>query len=103
MWAHRDGLSAALGTVHHAVVVVSDRMTGIGVAGRRARDVLAAGCPLDLHPAVFAPGTATRTLLGKAAVVLRRPDAADGTSSGSTGRSHPISGCSCATPRSSSA
>ncbi len=70
-------LSAALGTVHHAVVVVSDRMIGIGVAGRRARDVLAAGCPLDLHPAVFAPGAATRTLLGKAAVVLRRPDPAE--------------------------
>ena len=61
----------------HAVVVVSDRMIGIGVAGRRARDVLAAGCPLDLHPAVFAPGAVTRTLLGKATVVLRRPAAVE--------------------------
>ena len=36
--------------LHHAVVVVSDRMSGIAVDGPRARDVLDAGCPLDLHP-----------------------------------------------------
>jgi sarcosine oxidase, subunit gamma len=38
--------------------------------------VLAAGCPLDLHPGVFTPGSATRTLLGKAAVILWRLDGA---------------------------
>jgi sarcosine oxidase subunit gamma len=69
-----DELRAALGDRHHAVVVVSDRMTGIGVRGARAVDVLATGCPLDLHPKVFGPGAVTRTLLGKAAVVLSRPD-----------------------------
>jgi sarcosine oxidase, subunit gamma len=66
-------LQAALSQVHHAVVVVSDRMTGIGVAGARAPDVLNAGCLLDLHPSVFAPGAVTRTLVGKAPVVLHRP------------------------------
>ena len=66
-------LRRALIGIHHAVVEVSDRMTGIGLAGARARDVLNAGCPLDLHPSVFAPGAATRTVLAKAPVVLRRP------------------------------
>lgn len=66
-------LRTALAGTHHAVVVVSDRMTGIGLAGARARDVLNAGCPLDLHPSAFAPGAVTRTVLAKAPVVLRRP------------------------------
>jgi sarcosine oxidase, subunit gamma len=66
-------LREALAGTHHAVVMVSDRMTGIGVSGGRARDVLNAGCPLDLHPSAFPPGSVTRTLLGKATVVLRRP------------------------------
>ena len=48
-------------------------MTGIGLAGARARDVLNAGCALDLHPSAFPPGAVTRTLLAKAPVVLRRP------------------------------
>jgi sarcosine oxidase subunit gamma len=66
-------LRTALTGTHHAVVEVSDRMTGIAVAGARARDVLNAGCPLDLHPFVFPPGAVTRTLLAKAPVILRRP------------------------------
>ena len=68
-----DELRTALSGHHHAVVVMSDRMTGIGLSGAHALEVLAAGCPLDLHPKVFGPGAVTRTLLGKAAVVLRRP------------------------------
>ena len=76
-----DSLAAelrdALAGIHHAVVVVSDRMTGIGIAGAHAREVLNAGCALDLHPSVFAPGSATRTLLGKATVVLHRPGDAE--------------------------
>lgn len=35
-----------------------------------ARDTLAAACPLDLDPAAFAPGQATRTVLGKAEIIL---------------------------------
>lgn len=70
-------LRAALAGTHHAIVVISDRMTGIGVAGDRARDVINAGCPLDLHPFAFAPGAVTRTVLGKAPVVLRRPAEAE--------------------------
>ena len=58
---------------HHALVDVSHRYAALAVESAM---VLAAGCPLDLHPAAFTPGTATRTLLGKAEIVLwRLPDA----------------------------
>lgn len=70
-------LRTALEGSHHALVVISDRLTGIAITGGRAREVLAAGCALDLHPSVFATGAVTRTLLGKATVVLWRPDAGD--------------------------
>jgi sarcosine oxidase, subunit gamma len=67
-------LREALAGRHHAVVVVSDRLTGIAVDGQRSREILNAGCPLDLHRRAFAPGTVARTLLGKVAVVLHRPE-----------------------------
>ncbi len=35
-----------------------------------ARDTLTAACPLDLDPAAFVPGQATRTVLGKAEIIL---------------------------------
>ena len=41
-----------------------------GCAVPHARDVLAKGCSLDLHPTVFGPGTAAQTMLGLAGVVL---------------------------------
>lgn len=44
--------------------------TTINLAGRRARDLLAKGCTLDLHPAAFAPGQCAQTNLAKAAVLL---------------------------------
>jgi sarcosine oxidase subunit gamma len=71
-------LRAVLAQLHHAVVEVGDRLIGIAVRGGRAADVLAAGCPLDLHARVFPPGTATRTLFGKASIVLLRPVGRDG-------------------------
>ena len=44
------------------------------MSGPSARDVLAKGCPLDLHPAVFGPGDCAQTLLAKANVTLRCVD-----------------------------
>ena len=61
---------------HHSLVDVSHRYAGLAVEGEAAHLVLAAGCPLDLDPAVFTAGSATRTLLGKAEIVLWRLDAA---------------------------
>lgn len=60
---------------HHALVDVSHRYAALSVDSAM---VLAAGCPLDLHPAVFTSGSVTRTLLGKAEIVLWRLQDAPG-------------------------
>ena len=44
--------------------------TTLRLRGAHARDVLAKGCSIDLHPRVFGPGAAVQTMLGQAAVVL---------------------------------
>lgn len=67
-------LRAALEGRHAAVVDVSDSRTVIALSGPRARDVLAKGCPLDLHPRVFASGRCAQTLLAKAHVILHQID-----------------------------
>lgn len=71
-----DSLAAAItadlaGTAH-ALVDVSHRNVGIDVSGAKAAILLNAGCPLDLGDAAFPGGSATRTLLGKAEIVLIR-------------------------------
>ena len=53
-----------------AVVDISDYYTVIRIAGGGARDALAAGCPLDLHPKKFAAGQCAQSRFGRAAVLL---------------------------------
>jgi sarcosine oxidase subunit gamma len=53
-----------------AAVDVSAQRTTVRLRGARARDVLAKGCSLDLHPTVFGRGAAAQTMLGLAVVVL---------------------------------
>jgi sarcosine oxidase subunit gamma len=53
-----------------AAVDVSAQRTTLRVRGAHARDVIAKGCSLDLHPAVFGPGAAAQTVIGQAGVVL---------------------------------
>jgi sarcosine oxidase, subunit gamma len=53
-----------------AAVDVSAQRTTLRLRGEHARDVLAKGCSIDLHPTVFGPGAAVQTMLGQAAVVL---------------------------------
>jgi sarcosine oxidase subunit gamma len=60
--------------LHHSLVDVSHRHVAFGVAGAKAADVLNSGCPLDLTPPAFQVGAATRTLLGKAEVILAKTD-----------------------------
>ncbi len=57
---------------HHSLVDVGHRYAAFRIEGVQAHRLLTAGCPLDLDPLVFAPGHATRTLLGKAEIVLWR-------------------------------
>ena len=69
-----ESLEAALDGIHAAVTDVTGGQTVITLGGPNARDVLAKGCPLDLHPTAFRPGDCAQTLLGKANVTLRCVD-----------------------------
>jgi len=72
-------LREALQGVHAAVVDVTEASTVIRLSGPRARDVLAKGCPLDLHPRVFSEGRVAQSLVGPVDVILHQtaPDAYD--------------------------
>ena len=65
-------LEAALGGLPHSLVDVSQRQVALAVTGPAARELLSHGCPLDLDTAVFPVGMCTRTVLGRAEVVLWR-------------------------------
>lgn len=73
---HRDGgaleatLRGAVSEDGGAAVDVSAQRTTVRLRGAHARDILAKGCSLDLHPTVFGSGGAAQTMLGHAGVVL---------------------------------
>jgi sarcosine oxidase subunit gamma len=67
-------LSAALSGRRGAVVDVSDSRTVIALSGKRARDLLAKGGGLDLHPRSFAPGQCAQSFLAKVKVALHQLD-----------------------------
>ena len=53
-------------------VDITDRQIGLRLSGPGIRAMLAAGCPLDTDAPVFSVGMATRTVFGKAEIVLWR-------------------------------
>jgi sarcosine oxidase subunit gamma len=53
-----------------AAVDMSAQRTTLRLRGADARDLLAKGCSLDLHPTVFRKGMAAQTMLALAGVVL---------------------------------
>ncbi len=53
-----------------AATDVSAQRISLWLSGPRARDVLAKGCSIDLHPRVFGLGSSAQTMLGQAGVVL---------------------------------
>ncbi|WP_406277702.1 sarcosine oxidase subunit gamma [Streptomyces sp. NBC_00191] len=63
-------IRAAAGDEPAAVTDVSAQRTTLLVTGPRARDLLAHGCPLDLHPRALGPGRCAQTTLARAQVVL---------------------------------
>lgn len=56
-----------------AVFDISDRQIAFIVEGASAADTIAGAAPLDLSPTRFPPGACTRTVFGKAEIVLWRP------------------------------
>ena len=65
-----DRLRKALDGQQAAVTEIGESRCCIRVAGPHARDLLAKGCPLDLHPRVFGAGRCAGSLLAKAGVTL---------------------------------
>ena len=65
-------LDPAISVPGAAVVDIGHRQVGLVLEGPGAADALAAGCPLDLHPSAYPPGMCTRTVFGKAEIVLWR-------------------------------
>lgn len=70
--ATQSALATALAGHPHALVDISHRQQALRIAGANAAALLNAGCPLDLDLAVFPANACTRTLFGKAEVVLWR-------------------------------
>ena len=69
-----SGLRERLAGLLAAVVDVSESRTVIAVTGPRARDLLARGCTLDLHPRAFNVGACAQTGLARAAILLHLVD-----------------------------
>ncbi len=69
-WSAAAGLAAEQEwrAVADAAVDVSAQRIGLRLAGPRAADLLAAGCALDLHPAVFRVGCCAQTLVARVPV-----------------------------------
>jgi sarcosine oxidase, subunit gamma len=65
-------LRAALSALPHSLVDMSHRQLALEVSGATAQTLLNVGCPLDLHLSAFPVGMCTRTVLGKADIVLWR-------------------------------
>ena len=65
-------VAAALAGEPHSLVDVGHRYAAVSVEGPHAAVLLAAGCPLDLHAKTFVAGSATRTLFGRAEIILWR-------------------------------
>lgn len=63
-------MQKALQDEHCAIVDVTDALCAVSLTGRHVRDVLAKGCPLDLHADIFTAGTCAQSLLSHAGVTL---------------------------------
>lgn len=70
--AIENEIRRAMGDRFHALVDIGHRSVALAVSGPEAVPVLNAGCPLDLDDEAFPVGAATRTILGKAEIVLIR-------------------------------
>ena len=66
----RDALNAAGG----ALFDLSASRVAYRLAGERATDVLATGCPLDLHPRAFRAGECAQSVFGRVNALLYKSD-----------------------------
>jgi sarcosine oxidase, subunit gamma len=64
----------AAGDGFATAIELGSGQTVIELSGPRAREVIAKGCPLDLHPRVFGPGRCAQSRLARALVILAQVD-----------------------------
>ncbi|WP_165769552.1 sarcosine oxidase subunit gamma [Arboricoccus pini] len=69
-----ERLEEALLETHVAVTDVSGNRAHLRLKGAAAREVLAKGCPLDLHPRMFKPGSCAQTVLARTSMLLHLLD-----------------------------
>jgi len=69
-------LRRTLEGTHHAITDVSSGYTVLQLSGRPVREVLAQGCPIDLHPRVFKPGSCAGSHYFKASIWFWQTDEA---------------------------
>ena len=67
-----DRLRERLAPLGSGITEIGDSLAIVALSGRHARDVLAKGCTLDLHPRAFRPGDVAQTLLAKAQITLNQ-------------------------------
>jgi sarcosine oxidase, subunit gamma len=70
-----DALRQAAGDAYAAVNELGSGQTVIELAGPRAREIIAKGCPLDLHPRSFGPGRCAQSRLARSLVTIAQIDA----------------------------
>jgi sarcosine oxidase subunit gamma len=68
-------LRTALAGLFAPVVPIGDGRTTIRVAGPNARDVLAKGTAIDLHPAAFGSGQCAQTTIARTGALIHCQDA----------------------------
>lgn len=67
-------LRGALVKVFASVTDVSSAQTVINIEGPKARDTLAKGCPLDVHPRAFSSGQCAQSRIAKADAIMHQLD-----------------------------
>lgn len=66
-------LAAAAGAIIAHVADIGEGRVVYAVAGPRARDLIAKGCPIDLHSRAFGAGRSAQSVLAQVFVVIDQP------------------------------
>jgi sarcosine oxidase subunit gamma len=53
-----------------SIVDIDQRDVGFAISGPMARELLSAGCPLDLSSDIFPSGSVARSIYGKAGITI---------------------------------
>jgi sarcosine oxidase subunit gamma len=69
-----DKLRSSLAGQHVSIVDVSANRVVLELAGPKARETIAKGCGLDLHPRVFGPGHCAQSLVARSQALIWQTD-----------------------------